>query len=184
MPGAMSVHLMQFRAITVTWRWGIHHRSSPTCGWKTCWDQRGSSHSLSAAGIASEGTTWKLSLTFFEDYSHFFGLLFLHWHLSPTRKWSSQLLSGRDVIFFWTIESKWVSWCCSFAGAKHVLHVKNDQWTCVCWCRVPKLCDGGDFKHCCELKWDSSMYFLVWYKWWYEIQPNFPRRKISWPSHS
>lgn len=129
MPGAMSVYLMQFKAITVTWREGIHHRSSPTCGWKTCSDQHGSSNGLLAEGICLWGHNLKFELDFFHGL---LGLLFLHRYLSPTRKWWSQLLSRRDVIFVWTLERKWILWCCSFAVAEYVLHVKMiSEFMCV-----------------------------------------------------
>lgn len=132
MPGAISVYLIQFRTITVTWRGGKSVMYKQPHLWmenllRSAWFQwwpLGRRHCLC-------GHNLKVDLDFFQGLQLFLGLLFLHRHLSPTRKWWSQTLSRRDITFFWTIESKQILWCCLFAVAEHVLHVKMVS-ECLC----------------------------------------------------
>lgn len=71
MPGAMSMYFMQFRAITVTWTGNSIMQKQPYLWVENLLRLHGSSHGPSVGSFASEGTTRKLSLTFFKDPSNF-----------------------------------------------------------------------------------------------------------------
>lgn len=146
----MSMYLMQFRAITVTWRVGIHHvEAALPVGGKPA-----QISVIPVPAVASQQETLLLRAQL-ESQARLFSR-------TPVISWlaifaQAALFHCKVMIptsvqegcnFLWTTEHKHILSCCPFALAKHVLHVKMIG---------KSMCAGAvilnsDFKHCCWIK--------------------------------